>query len=161
MSSYAESVLADGEKIVYQSYISHWYFLGRYVVGGFFLMMGLAMVFVSLSSLSSSRSFGPVIGLLFIMMGILLILYSLIKRFTTELALTNRRLIVKRGLISRETTEMNLNKVESIDVNQGPLGRLLNYGDVTVVGTGASHEPLRGISKPLDMRKQLGALLQK
>jgi hypothetical protein len=53
---------------------------------------------------------------------------------------------------------MNLNKVESLHVNQGLMGRILDYGDVTVVGTGASLEPLRGISKPLELRKKLGGV---
>ena len=55
---------------------------------------------------------------------------------------------------------MNLNKVESLHVNQGLMGRILNYGDVTVVGTGASLEPLRGIARPLELRKKLGEVVE-
>jgi hypothetical protein len=51
---------------------------------------------------------------------------------------------------------MNLAKVESLHVDQSLLGRILNYGDVTVVGTGASLEPLRGIASPLELRRKLG-----
>jgi hypothetical protein len=46
--------------------------------------------------------------------------------------------------------------VESLHVEQSLLGRILNYGDVTVVGTGASLEPLRGIASPLELRRKLG-----
>ena len=67
---------------------------------------------------------------------------------------------MKRGLVSRDTVEMNLNKVESLHVNQGLMGRILDYGDVTVVGTGASLEPLRGISRPLELRKNLGGIAE-
>ncbi|MEN6587684.1 MAG: PH domain-containing protein [Sulfuricella sp.] len=70
--------------------------------------------------------------------GLALILSAVIRRQTTELVLTDRRIITKRGLVSRDTVEINLNKVESLHVNQGLMGRILNYGDVTVVGTGAS-----------------------
>ena len=55
---------------------------------------------------------------------------------------------------------MNLAKVESVHVNQSLLGRLLNYGDVTVVGTGASLEPLVGIARPLELRRKLGEMSQ-
>jgi hypothetical protein len=54
---------------------------------------------------------------------------------------------------------MNLNKVESLHVNQGLMGRILDYGDVTVVGTGSSLEPLRGIASPLELRKKLGGIV--
>jgi len=60
---------------------------------------------------------------------------ALIQRWTTEIAVTNRRIIVKRGLIWRQSMEMNLNKVESVYVAQSILGRLLNYGNVDVLGT--------------------------
>ena len=88
----------------------------------------------------------------------IIILVALIRRATTELVLTDRRVIAKRGFISRDTVEMNLAKVESLHVNQGLLGRLFNFGDVSVVGTGSSLEPLRGISGPLELRRKLGEI---
>ena len=53
---------------------------------------------------------------------------------------------------------MNLTKVESLHVSQGLFGRMLDYGDVAVVGTGSSLEPMRGVSRPLELRKKLGEL---
>jgi uncharacterized membrane protein YdbT with pleckstrin-like domain len=75
-----------------------------------------------------------------------------LRRMTTELAVTDRRVIFKRGLVRRHTVEMNMDKVESVDVDQSVLGRIFNYGDVTVRGTGASIEPLRLIDDPLAFR---------
>jgi hypothetical protein len=69
-------------------------------------------------------------------------------------------MITKLGLVSRDTIEMNLNKVESLHLNLGLMGRILDYGDVTVVGTGASLEPLRGIARPLELRKKLGGVAE-
>src|SRR5262249_55482755 len=80
-----------------------------------------------------------------------------IRRASTELAVTDRRVIFKRGLIRRHTVEMNMDKVESVDVDQSILGRLFNYGDVTVRGTGASIEPLRMIDDPLALRSRVTA----
>ena len=62
---------------------------------------------------------------------------------------------MKRGLVSPDTVEINLNKFESLRVYQDLMGRILDYGDLTVVGTGASLEPLHGIARPLELRKKL------
>ena len=90
--------------------------------------------------------------------GIVLILVALIRRGTSELVLTDRRIIAKRGFIARNTVEMQIAKVESLHVHQGLMGRMLDYGDVTVVGTGSSLEPLRGICGPLELRRKLGEI---
>ena len=77
----------------------------------------------------------------------------LIDRSTSEFAITNKRIIIKVGLISRQTLEMNLAKVESVHVNQSIPGRIFNYGTITVIGTGGTRESFNRISKPLDFRK--------
>ncbi len=80
--------------------------------------------------------------------------------FTSEFAITNKRVIIKVGLISRRTLEMNLAKIESVNVNQGALGRILNYGSITVIGTGGTRETFPGISQPLEFRKAFQQLEQ-
>lgn len=82
-----------------------------------------------------------------------LFLQPLIQRATSEFAVTNRRVIIKVGLVSRKTVEMNLEKVESIGVDQGILGRVLDYGTIEVVGTGGTREPFRAIRDPLGFRR--------
>jgi uncharacterized membrane protein YdbT with pleckstrin-like domain len=158
MSSYVDSVLADGERIVYRAAISHWKFFLSYLVGGLFLLAGLRVGAYVATGDRSGTSIAMVAIPLAI--GLVVILSAVIRRRTTELVLTDRRIITKRGLISRDTVEMNLNKVESVQVNQGLTGRILNYGDVTVVGTGSSMEPLRGIARPLELRKKLGEVVE-
>jgi len=76
-------------------------------------------------------------------------------RYTTEIAVTDKRVIYKRGFINRHTIEVNMDKVASVDVDQSILGRLLNYGTVTVRGTGLSFEPLRRIESPLALRNAI------
>ena len=71
--------------------------------------------------------------------------------------MTDRRVVYKRGFIKRHTIEMNMDKVESVDVDQSIFGRLLNYGDITVHGTGEGWETLRGIGAPLDFRNHVTA----
>ena len=80
-----------------------------------------------------------------------------IRRATTELAITDRRVIYKSGLLSRHTLEMNRSKVESVDVDQSILGRVFSFGTIVVRGTGGSLEPIRLISDPLTFRSHITA----
>jgi uncharacterized membrane protein YdbT with pleckstrin-like domain len=156
MSSYAESVLATGERIIYRAYISRWKFFLSYLLGWLLLLAGPG-AFVAMGTQVNGRL--AVVSIL-LLTGLVVIVVAVIRRQTTELVLTDRRIIMKRGFVSRDTVEMNLNKVESLHVNQGLLGRFLDYGDVTVVGTGSSLEPLRGIARPIELRKKLGEVVQ-
>ena len=79
------------------------------------------------------------------------------RRWTTEIAVTDRRIILKRGLIRRHTVEMNMQKVESVDVDQTLIGRLFNYGNVSIRGTGSSFETLKMIDSPLKLRTTVTA----
>jgi uncharacterized membrane protein YdbT with pleckstrin-like domain len=73
----------------------------------------------------------------------------------TEIAVTTHRVIYKTGFIRRYTAEMNMDKVESVDVVQPLLGRLLDYGSVRVRGTGASLEQLDYVGHPLALRNAI------
>jgi membrane protein YdbS with pleckstrin-like domain len=75
--------------------------------------------------------------------------------WVTEIAVTNRRVIYKKGLIRRQTNEMNMDKVESVQIDQSILGRLLDYGDVTILGTGEGFETLRTIGSPIELRNSI------
>lgn len=101
------------------------------------------------------------IGVAILLIGGLFIAAPLIAKHTTELAITNRRIIAKFGLISRSTFELNLAKIESIRVEQSILGRILNYGDVLVIGTGGSKEPIPRIAHPLEFRRRYDEILEK
>ena len=78
----------------------------------------------------------------------------IIQQKTSEFVITNKRIIMKTGLISRKTFEMNLQKIESVNVDQSFWGRLLGYGTVSIVGTGGSRESFSDISKPLLFRRK-------
>jgi uncharacterized membrane protein YdbT with pleckstrin-like domain len=75
--------------------------------------------------------------------------------WTTEIAVTNLRVIYKTGLVKRRTKEMNMDKVESVEVDQTILGRILDYGTVTITGTGAGLEALSGVAQPIDLRNSI------
>jgi uncharacterized membrane protein YdbT with pleckstrin-like domain len=78
---------------------------------------------------------------------------ALLERRLSEYVITNRRIIIKRGFIARDIFEMNLSKIESVNVDQSVMGRILNYGSVTIIGTGGTRETFQNISKPLEFRK--------
>ncbi len=82
-----------------------------------------------------------------------LFLAPIIDRWQSEFVITNRRIIIKTGLIARRTVEMNLSKIESVNVDQSVMGRILGYGSITIIGTGGTKETFHIISKPLEFRK--------
>jgi uncharacterized membrane protein YdbT with pleckstrin-like domain len=76
---------------------------------------------------------------------------------TSEFAVTNKRLIVKVGVLRRRIVEMQLSKVEAIAVDQSLLGRIFGYGNIVVTGTGGTKEPFSAISSPLKFRRAVQA----
>ncbi|HUB47239.1 MAG TPA: PH domain-containing protein [Acetobacteraceae bacterium] len=91
-------------------------------------------------------------------LGLLAFLAASIRRHATEIVVTDKRVIYKRGVLSRYTVEMHTSKIETVDVDQGILGRLLGYGTVEVRGTGSGIEPLRYIGHPLEIRNAIIAV---
>ena len=78
---------------------------------------------------------------------------AFIRYKSTEVAYTNKRVIAKFGFIRRETVELNINKVESMQVTQGVLGRIFNFGSLVISGAGNPQAPIPGISRPMTFRK--------
>ncbi len=104
-----------------------------------------------LSTIEGSHALGTVLFIL----GLLGFIMALLRFKTTEFALTNRRVIAKWGILSRHTIELNLDKIEGVNVSQGILGRMLGYGSVILVGTGGSAEPMKQIADPFAIRKAI------
>jgi len=142
MASYVDSNLSKGEQVISRAKVSWLAFFPRLVFGTIFLLVGLINLGV--------KGSGP--GW-FILIGAIMVLSAVITVYTTELALTNKRIIAKFGFIRRETVELRLEKVESIGVKQGILGRLFGFGSIVVKGTGGTGTPVPSIAQPLDFRR--------
>jgi uncharacterized membrane protein YdbT with pleckstrin-like domain len=127
MNSYIEEALVKDEKVVHIGHISLWS-LWHLIALGVLLL--------------------PAFGI-----GLIFLIIAYVRYKSVELAVTTKRLIVKHGFVRRQTVEINLNRVESIQVEQGLLGRLFNFGTLIVAGTGTSHAPLTGIAEPMSFRK--------
>jgi membrane protein YdbS with pleckstrin-like domain len=89
------------------------------------------------------------------LVAVVLLIQQWFQWWITEIAVTNRRVIYKRGLIQRETNEMNMDKVESVQIDQSIFGRMLDYGNVTILGTGEGFKTLRTIANPVDLRNSI------
>ena len=89
------------------------------------------------------------------LVAVVLLIQQWLRWWVTEIAVTNRRVIYKKGLIRRQTNEMNMDKVESVQIDQSILGRMLDYGDVTILGTGEGFETLRTIASPIELRNSI------
>src|SRR5258707_8950198 len=122
-------------------------------------LAGVLLLLIGVARLVASAHFTVVISLAFkaaaAMFGLLALASwarAAIRRATTELAVTDRRVIYKAGLLARHTLEMNRSKVESVDVDQSILGRIFGFGTIIVRGTGGSLEPIRMINDPFTFR---------
>jgi uncharacterized membrane protein YdbT with pleckstrin-like domain len=93
------------------------------------------------------------------LIGLVLLVPPWIRSISSEFAVTNKRVLVKVGLVRRHSLELLLQKVEGIGVDQGILGRILGYGTITVSGTGGTREAFRMIASPLEFRRQVQASL--
>jgi uncharacterized membrane protein YdbT with pleckstrin-like domain len=127
MANYVQSTLIADEKVIYEARISVWSLLPILIAGLIFLFL-----------------WG---------FGLLFWLAAFIRYKTTELAFTNKRVIAKFGFISRQTVELNLAKVETLQVNQGILGRIFNFGTLVISGAGNPQAPIPGISNPMAFRR--------
>ena len=152
---YVRRVLQPGETIVYSTKL-HWrvYFQAILLVIACIIITGAAVA--TNDNQGISLAFG-IAAVIFALLALSAGLRAFIRRATTELAVTDHRVIYKSGLLSRHTIEMNRDKVESVDVDQSLLGRILGYGTVVVRGTGGSLEPIRNISDPLSFRTHITA----
>ena len=154
--SYVRSVLQPGETVRHTAKL-HWtlYLPGLLVC----LVAALMLLFRPDPSLHwwGNRTV-IVIAWLLLGVGLILLAHAWFQRWTTEIAVTDRRVIYKTGFIWRDTTEMHMDKVESVDVKQSILGRMFNYGDVEIRGVGTGFEPLRRIDAPLELRNHITAV---
>ena len=141
MSYIGENLLPD-EHVVYRAEL-HWIIFARAIV---VLVVGLVLVFVP--------SIGQA-GLVVLLLGVVMLVPPFVAYRTTELGVTNKRVIVKTGLVRRRTLELLLRQVEAILVDQSLLGRLFGFGSITLTGTGGVREIFHRVRDPLELRRRI------
>jgi uncharacterized membrane protein YdbT with pleckstrin-like domain len=145
--SYLDDHLLAGEQIVYRARL-HWIIFGASI-----LMVALGLVLaIVLQTIQPGYWY---LGLAFVGIGLLLAIGPAIRYLSSEFAVTDKRVLAKHGFIERESIETLLSKVEAIGVDQGIIGRVLDYGSITITGTGGTEESFPRISQPLEFRRQI------
>ena len=125
--SYIDESLIEGESVLHRARVSWWSQFGLVLLG---------------------------VVLLIVVIGLFFLVAAWVKVRSTEIAITNRRVIAKFGFIRRHTVEINLEKVESLRVEQGLMGRFLNFGTIFIGGTGTAMAPIPDIADPLVFRRK-------
>jgi uncharacterized membrane protein YdbT with pleckstrin-like domain len=153
--SYYQKVLLPDEAVRAMGRL-HWaIYLRAWLLFAIGVITGLAFLYLHYSATWNGGTPSYIAGgvaVLFLLMALISSQNALIRRQTTEIVVTDRRIIFKEGFIRRRTMEMNLSKVETVDVVQGIWGRVFDYGSVVIRGVGSSYEPLRMIANPLALR---------
>lgn len=143
---YVDSILEPGERVIRVAQ-PHWvaFIPPAIMMGGSFGVSIIAL-------LANSHSFA-LWWVLVVIFGVGAVHYLVLR--ATEFVITNRRVIMKTGFITRHTSEMNASKIESVDVSQSVLGRLMNFGTIQVHGTGSDITPFRLVADPLSFRRAI------
>lgn len=168
---YVDRNLVPGETLLYRTR-HHWLVLLGPVIGGSSLLVpGFALLAEAIAVRDSaglvvgSSTISPkvmaITGAILVVVAIITFAYGVAKRNATEMAVTNRRVLIKTGMTSRRTLDLMLSRVESIGVEESAAGRMLGYGSVIVRGTGGTPEPFLMIAHPQEFRRavqeQIGA----
>jgi uncharacterized membrane protein YdbT with pleckstrin-like domain len=140
---YIESNLLPGESVVQRARL-HWIvFLKAVAVA----VVGVALLFLQ-----------PIVGGVVIGVGVLMAIPPWLERLTSEFGVTSKRVIIKVGLVQRRTLELLIRQVEAISVDQSLTGRILNFGTITLTGTGGVKETFHNIANPLEFRRSIQSL---
>ncbi len=142
---FVERNLLPNEQVTYRATL-HW-------------IIYLLPVIMLLAAIALALALNGVAGMVVGALGLLLLIPPWIKSSSSEFAITNKRVVIKVGLIRRHSLELLLQKVEGIGVDQGIVGRILGYGTITVSGVGGTKEAFQRISNPLEFRRQVQASL--
>jgi uncharacterized membrane protein YdbT with pleckstrin-like domain len=151
--SYVKRVLQPGEVVRHTASL-HWVL---YVRGFLFCLLALVLLVIRpVPDPPGLPYWAATIGMwLSLAVGVVLLAQAWFEAWITEIAVTDRRVVYKRGFIWRDTKEIQMDKVETVEVEQSMLGRLLDYGDVIVTGSGSTWSPLKNVGRPLELRNAI------
>lgn len=166
---YVQESLVPEEKIVYAAQF-HWMYTvsaATWIVMGFLFSLfvlygGILITYDSLPTAYYAEAVWELhpgirlAALAMMLFGILKCTLMMAYKATTEIAITNRRLIFKRGIVARHVDEMSIDRVEGVIVEQGILGRIFQYGRVIVRGMGVGAIVLPNmLIEPVMLRKAI------
>lgn len=142
--SYVDSTLLPGEQVMFRTEL-HWLIFARAAV-----VLTIGVVILVLSYFWTPAFW---FGVAILVLGMIGWLGAYVRRRTSEFAVTNKRVIVKVGIVRRRTLEMLLRQIEALEVNQSVAGRMFGFGTVIIIGAGGTREPFEKVSAPLEFRR--------
>lgn len=145
---YIDKILMPDEQVIYRTRL-HWLI---FVIPCIILIIGIIL---SILSLSYSVSTILILGLIIIAIGLIYLLISYINYITSEFGVTNKRVIFKKGILRRQTLDVILPKVESIEINQGLFSRIIDKGSLIVRGSGVILQQFSNVNHPLRFRENI------
>ena len=145
---YVDNNLLPGEKIFFRTHL-HWKVFLPPVL--------LFLLAIAFTVGAIYQGFDPYLSLLILVIPLGVLFHSYLTWRCSEFAVTDKRVLIKTGIVSRHTLETILTKIENIGVEQTLWGRLFNFGTLYVTGTGATREIFPGIHAPLEFRKAIEA----
>jgi uncharacterized membrane protein YdbT with pleckstrin-like domain len=156
---YIQRTLIAGESVLYRAHL-HWVvLLWHGLIGGISMLVGLALLIGTLVTTGRDLGHGGTAavigGAVLLVAGFGIVLTGILKRASTEIAVTNKRVLIKTGFFSRKTIEIFLSKIESVVVDETFLAKTFGYGTVTVRGTGGTPEQFDRVANPLEFRRQV------
>ena len=154
MGRYIDEILQPGEKVLYSTN-AHWIFYLPAILAWIvaLVLLGLSRATTTEGVILLCLSASAVVALAAAYWTV----RGWFHRLTTETDVTDRRVVHKTGFIKRRTFEIALDKIESVDVEQSILGRIFNYGDVTIMGVGEGRQTISTIASPLAFRSAITA----
>lgn len=155
---YIDENLNQGEEIIFQTK-RHW--INRMGWPTIFVLVGVAVLFLKSRVFEEPSNFWTYLGWGPIVIGVAMYGILTLLNNTVEIGVTNKRVIIKTGLVRRNTHEVILQKVESISVDQTVLGRVIGYGTLKITGSGGTSEPYTNIAKPLDFKSHVHTVVEK
>ena len=153
LGPYARSMLTPNEKAFHKTSL-HWIVFARFAVLALLVFLFVAMPFAIVVQILT----GSQLGWFALPLPAFIMLPPTLAFAGSELVVTDRRVLIKTGIVSRQTLEMFISRIESVRVEQGFLGRILDYGTITIRGTGGSDEPFEAIAHPLEFRNYIQRL---
>jgi uncharacterized membrane protein YdbT with pleckstrin-like domain len=161
VGNYVDSNLSQDETVAYSARVSLWKYWFSFLIGGFLVLAALIGFAASVSAKGGTGSMmGSKFNAALLVAGLVVFAWPLIARRSTELVITNKRLIAKSGIVSTQSIEIRFDRIESVRVNQSLLGRILNYGDIVVTGTGSTFDPIPNIASPMQFRTALNQAME-
>jgi uncharacterized membrane protein YdbT with pleckstrin-like domain len=154
---YIEKNLVPGEQIIYKTSY-HWIvMIGSLIISLLCDAGGIYLIYYGTTMKNNRDALNgyTIAGIVVVILGLIVLMQGIIRKNSTEVAVTNKRVLIKTGIASRRSVEVLLSKVESIGVEEPMWGRMLGYGTVIVRGTGGTNETFDCINHPDELRRQV------